>query len=79
VRRLAEEVLWIFQDKKIHREALASLAVFCEAARRDVATVELAQRTMARFKEAQRGADQEALTSPGTPEGGRERAEREEA
>jgi hypothetical protein len=34
VRKLAEQMLWIFQDKKIHREALASLTIFCEASRR---------------------------------------------
>ena len=48
VRKIAEEMLWIFSAQGIHREALAALQVFCEAARREVATVDLT-RSVARF------------------------------
>jgi transcriptional regulator with XRE-family HTH domain/tetratricopeptide (TPR) repeat protein len=44
VRTLAEEMLWIFRTQGVHREALAALQVFCDAARRDAASVELARR-----------------------------------
>ncbi len=44
VRSLAEEMLWIFQTQGVHREALAALQVFCDAARREAASVELARR-----------------------------------
>lgn len=65
VRKLAEEMRWIFQDKKIHREALASLAMFCEASRRDAGTVELARRTLATVKRAQGTGQPSGLASPG--------------
>jgi tetratricopeptide (TPR) repeat protein len=44
VRALADEMLRIFQSQNVYREALVALQIFCEAARRDAATVELAQR-----------------------------------
>jgi tetratricopeptide (TPR) repeat protein len=44
VRALADEMLRIFQSQNVHREALAALQIFCEAAKRDAATVELARR-----------------------------------
>ena len=44
VRRLAEEMVWIFSAQGIHREALAALQVFCTAAREEVATIELTSR-----------------------------------
>jgi tetratricopeptide (TPR) repeat protein len=44
VRVLAEEMLWIFRAQGVHREALAALQVFCDAARREAASVELARR-----------------------------------
>ena len=44
VRLLAEEMLWIFRAQGVHREALAALQVFCDAARREAASVELARR-----------------------------------
>ena len=44
VRALAEELLAIFEAQKVHRGALAALTLFCEAARKETATVELARR-----------------------------------
>jgi transcriptional regulator with XRE-family HTH domain len=44
VRALAGEMLWIFQAQGVHREALAALQIFCDAARREAASVELARR-----------------------------------
>ena len=43
VRTLAEEMLWIFKAQGVHREALAALKLFYEAARREEATAELAR------------------------------------
>ena len=48
VRMLAEEMLRIFRTQKIEREALAALHLFCDAARRETATVDLA-RQLVRF------------------------------
>lgn len=48
VKTLAREMLWIFRSQGIHREALAALQIFCEAARQEVATVELT-RSICRF------------------------------
>ena len=46
VRGLAVEMEAIFKAKKIHREALAALSLFCESAKRECATVELAKRAI---------------------------------
>jgi tetratricopeptide (TPR) repeat protein len=46
VRTLAEEMLTIFQAQEVEREALAALQVFCDAARREAATVELTRRVV---------------------------------
>ncbi|HYO11758.1 MAG TPA: helix-turn-helix domain-containing protein [Thermoanaerobaculia bacterium] len=54
VQRLAEGMKWIFLSKKITREALASLSLFCEAARRETATVELALQVSAEIEAARR-------------------------
>jgi transcriptional regulator with XRE-family HTH domain len=43
VREVAEEMLWIFRSQRVHREALAALQLFCEAARRETASVQLAR------------------------------------
>ncbi|HTQ80508.1 MAG TPA: helix-turn-helix domain-containing protein [Thermoanaerobaculia bacterium] len=48
VRTVAEEMLAIFKAQGVGREALAALRVFCEAARQEAATVEMA-RQVARF------------------------------
>jgi len=45
-RTLADEMAWIFSSQGVHREALAALQVFCEAARRDAATVELTRQVI---------------------------------
>ena len=42
VKILADEMFWIFKSQRIHRESLAALRVFYEAARQETATVELA-------------------------------------
>ena len=41
---LLPEMLWIFQAQGVHREALAALQFFCDAARREAASAELARR-----------------------------------
>jgi tetratricopeptide (TPR) repeat protein len=53
VRALAEEMLWIFRAQKVHREALAALQVFCDAARREDASAELARRVVLFLHRAQ--------------------------
>jgi len=54
VRELALEMAWIFKAKKIAREALAALRLFCDAAGRDAATLELARRVLAEVEKARR-------------------------
>lgn len=44
VRSLARQMMWIFTSQKIHREALAALRLFCEAAEQEQATAALARR-----------------------------------
>jgi hypothetical protein len=39
-------MMWIFSSQGVHREALAALRIFCEAARREAATVELARQVI---------------------------------
>jgi len=46
VKRLAEELLWVFQGQGVHQEALAALRLFCEAARKEEATVQLTRRVV---------------------------------
>jgi len=46
VKRLAEEMLWIFKSQGVHKEALAALRLFCETARREEATADLARRVV---------------------------------
>ena len=53
VRTLAEEMLQIFRTQKVEREALAALQLFCDAARREAATVELARRMVKFLHRAQ--------------------------
>jgi len=45
-RKLAEEMLEIFKAQEVEREALAALKIFCDAAKRETATVELARRVV---------------------------------
>jgi transcriptional regulator with XRE-family HTH domain len=56
VRELALAMGWIFQAKKIGREALAALSLFCEAARQESATVEMARRVIAEIEKTARSA-----------------------
>lgn len=56
VRELAIDMGWIFKAKRIEREALAALSLFCAAARQEAATVELAQRTRAEIETVRRSA-----------------------
>jgi tetratricopeptide (TPR) repeat protein len=53
VREIAEEMLWIFKAQEVHREALAALRLFCEAARQETATVALARRVERFLRRAQ--------------------------
>lgn len=46
VRTLADEMLRIFRSQQIHREALAAIRVFCDAAGSEAATVGLARRVV---------------------------------
>ena len=54
VKRLAEEMLWIFTAQGVHQETLAALKLFCEAARQESATVELARRVITEIERARR-------------------------
>jgi tetratricopeptide (TPR) repeat protein len=53
VRVIADEMYSIFQSQQVHREALAALTVFYEAARQEAATVELTQRVARYLRRAQ--------------------------
>jgi tetratricopeptide (TPR) repeat protein/transcriptional regulator with XRE-family HTH domain len=46
VKEMAAELVAVFQEKGIHREALAALQLFHEAAEREKATAELARRVL---------------------------------
>jgi tetratricopeptide (TPR) repeat protein len=54
VRLVAEEMLQLFRDLGVHREAIASLLLFREAAEREEATVDLIQRLARYLREAER-------------------------
>jgi tetratricopeptide (TPR) repeat protein len=56
VRELAVEMEAVFRAKKIRREALAALLLFCEAAKQETATVALARRTIADVEKVMRSA-----------------------
>jgi hypothetical protein len=45
-RALARSLVELFESKGVHREALAALRLFQEAAERDEATAELARRVL---------------------------------
>ncbi len=53
VKALAGEMLRIFRSQKVEREALAALRLFCDAAQRETATVELARRMVTFLHRAQ--------------------------
>jgi tetratricopeptide (TPR) repeat protein len=52
VRRIAEEMLPIFAAQDVHREALAALTLFQEAARQDQLTVDRAREVVTYLREA---------------------------
>jgi tetratricopeptide (TPR) repeat protein len=54
VRELALTMAWIFDAKGIHREALAALQLFREAAERDALTVDLGRRAIAEIERVKR-------------------------
>jgi tetratricopeptide (TPR) repeat protein len=54
VRLLAEEMLPLFEAQDVHREALAALSLFLEAARQDQLTVETALEVAASLRTARR-------------------------
>lgn len=56
VRELSIEMEAIFRAKKIHREALAALILFWDAAKREAATVELVRQVIAEIETAKRSA-----------------------
>lgn len=56
VRGMTITLALIFEMKGIRREALAALAIFCEAAKRDAATVELAQEVRAEIERVKHSA-----------------------
>lgn len=56
VKQLAVAMGWIFKAQGIDREALAALELFCTAARRERATVELARKVIADIEQVRRSA-----------------------
>jgi tetratricopeptide (TPR) repeat protein/DNA-binding XRE family transcriptional regulator len=48
VQDIANELVWVFEAQGIHVEALAALTLFCQAALKETATVDLTER-MARY------------------------------
>jgi transcriptional regulator with XRE-family HTH domain len=56
VREIALAMAWIFKAQGIHREALATLALFRDAAQQEVATVELVRRVTAEIELVRRSA-----------------------
>jgi transcriptional regulator with XRE-family HTH domain len=53
VRTIAAQMMPIFESQQVRREALAALRVFCEAAKREAATVELAKEVVRYLRRAQ--------------------------
>jgi len=53
VRSLAEQMAWIFCSQGVEREALAALRIFCDAAKREAATVELTRKIIQFLHRAQ--------------------------
>lgn len=56
VREISLALALVFEMKGIRREALVALGLFCEAARRDAATVELTQQVRAEIERVKRSA-----------------------
>jgi len=57
VRVLAEEMLWIFRGQKVHKEALAALALFCRAAEAEEVKAEWTRRLVKYLYRAQYNPD----------------------
>lgn len=55
VRELAAAMAWIFQARRIRREALAALRLFCDAAQLEAASVELARSTIEELRRFEPG------------------------
>jgi hypothetical protein len=53
VRDIADKLVWVFQAQGIHREALAALSLFREAAACDAATLDLTQEILQYLRKAQ--------------------------
>jgi tetratricopeptide (TPR) repeat protein len=66
VSTLAREMLWIFRVQGVHRETLAALRLFCEAAERETATAELARRVVSYLYQAQHDPELPFKQEPGT-------------
>lgn len=58
---------WLFTRQGVQREALAAIGIFCEAARREAATVELARRIIRFLDRSQHGAGAAGSPVPYTP------------
>ncbi|HKV07461.1 MAG TPA: helix-turn-helix domain-containing protein [Thermoanaerobaculia bacterium] len=52
VKEMATQMLWIFRSQGVHREALAALRLFHEAAGRETATVEMARSVLGYLEKA---------------------------
>jgi transcriptional regulator with XRE-family HTH domain len=59
VREQAENMAPIFASRKIAREALAALKLFCDAAKQEAATVELTRQVIAEVEKARRAGPRE--------------------
>ncbi len=70
VRRLAEEMIPLFQAQDVHREALAALALFQEAARQDRLTIEKTLEVAAYLRETRYEPDLRFAWSHLTPRSG---------
>jgi hypothetical protein len=53
VKVLAAEMLWIFEGQKVHQEALAALALFCNAAEKEEARADWTRRLVKYLYRAQ--------------------------
>lgn len=53
VRKLADDMLWIFRDQRVHQHALAAISLFCQSARLDAADAEWTRRLVKYLYRAQ--------------------------
>jgi transcriptional regulator with XRE-family HTH domain/tetratricopeptide (TPR) repeat protein len=67
VATLAGEMAWIFRARDVHREALAALQLFREAAEREVLTLELAERLREYWRRSHH--DRRPFVAPRRPRG----------